>query len=360
MATPRRYWCENGLVVVVDTPQGQRVCQVDKPLARLGDGPDCEVALPAEEETEQGLYLHATETGVYAVGLGQSVRERGPLGRWLIPEETVTLGEYRISAQLTTEPRNGKPTPPDLGARSTIPAPRPCLVVSVDGEELAACRLSRRLTILGSHGASNVRIRSRSIAPVQLAFYWNAGVLWCIDLTGAGEARWRGRPFDAVRLVVGDSVVVGDVRIALEGSAAARSNGKRDRIGAAVDSDLEVSRTVLSVGVEPRPSSVANGDAQPTDPSSDTIPAEDDCETSIDRRDDHPEPTLSDEPDHEDPDALFDRVTDRMLELEHQAARQRGVVRIVLAMVSVLVALGGSLAAFHYAGPLLRSWFFRG
>ena len=95
------YWCEQGLEITVDGPEGRFCVKVEKPFARVGRHESSEVVLPNKRAPHRGLYLHATEAGIFYVRLASSSskNDQGAQG-WLAPGQILNVGPYQITVQL--------------------------------------------------------------------------------------------------------------------------------------------------------------------------------------------------------------------------------------------------------------------
>ena len=228
MAADPRLWCEHGLVVVVEGPQGRTLTTTEKPYARVGAHAKSDVCLSGPGVPRRGLYLHATHAGVFCARLSDedSAAESGR--GWLLPDRAVPLGPYRISAHLAGgRPETGDRRPqaldPDLEARGSAEAPYPVIVVSFAGREVARRRLGRRLTVVGRCRPSTLPIWGSDLSAPHLVFCWEAGVLWAIDLVSRKGTRLDGAPVEAARVPLGGSVALGDVELTYSGLTGGRS-----------------------------------------------------------------------------------------------------------------------------------------
>ncbi|MBN2022062.1 MAG: hypothetical protein JW809_04650 [Pirellulales bacterium] len=335
-AAPRRpYWCDRQLAIALDGPQGRVERILDKPFARFGGHADSEFVLRDPRVAGGSLYVHATEAGVYYVGLPRAGLARR-LSGWFRADAPVAFGPYAVSARLLGPVGGRDDVPPDLNAKGTIRSPHPLIAVSLGGEEVATCRLNRRLTILGSHPSSNVQFKSERVSDCQLVLYWARGSLWAIDLLGPHRTTRQGLAIDAVRLEQGQPLSFGDVEISYSGCQRASAG----------------SRGGEPLGVGPAskdgalPGAIALLPAQPREPRP-MVPL---------RTDDFVEVPGAGAVVEEDLDDLFARVTGRMIEAGASAAVRRRRRRWVYTILSGALAGAGIVLAFGYAGQIARWW----
>ena len=228
MAADPRLWCEHGLVVVVEGPQGRTLTTTEKPYARVGAHAKSDVCLSGPGVPRRGLYLHATHAGVFCARLSDEDSAAEPGRGWLLPDRAVPLGPYRISAHLAGgRPETGDRRPqaldPDLEARGSAEAPYPVIAVSFAGREVARRRLGRRLTVVGRCRPSTLPIWGSDLSAPHLVFCWEAGVLWAIDLVSRKGTRLDGAPVEAAQVPLGGSVALGDVELTYSGLTGGRS-----------------------------------------------------------------------------------------------------------------------------------------
>ena len=107
MAT--KYWCDQCLTIRIEGPDGERTIELDQPFARIGSETGCDVLLEGEGVPKLGSYLHATDRGIFALPLENSVPSTKAVGRWLTTDAAIELGSYRIYASF----RDGTPLATD-------------------------------------------------------------------------------------------------------------------------------------------------------------------------------------------------------------------------------------------------------
>ncbi|HEV3345133.1 MAG TPA: hypothetical protein VG125_32450, partial [Pirellulales bacterium] len=106
-------WSAQRLAVEVDGPDGHLEVLVDKPFARVGRDQRSEVPISDGRLFPCHVYLHATDEGVYYVGLAPDVASG-----WLLPSEDVQVGPFRLRARLI-DGKPDRPLPMDLQAKRT-------------------------------------------------------------------------------------------------------------------------------------------------------------------------------------------------------------------------------------------------
>ena len=211
VTTQSKYWCDKGLVITVDGPDGRRRVEVDKPFARLGSHKSSEVLIPDKRISRRRFYFHATDDGVFCVNFSHLKSAVDQSRGWLDPNDTIKMGAYRVSAQLAGPAEAQPPSKnrPDLEARDTAAEPRPVLAMSIKGKEVDEREVRRQLTVLGRRVPSTLRITSYSVSSTHCILYWNSGVLWVVDLFSVNGTRLRGRRVDAAEFPPGDTLKVG-------------------------------------------------------------------------------------------------------------------------------------------------------
>ena len=211
------YWCDRRLVITVEGPDRRQRFEVDKPYARLGSHALSEVLIPDKGISRRRLYFHATDDGVFCADLSHLKSATANLSGWLAPDDILELGPYRISAQLANPPSSEVHPPTetlaDLETKGSAAEPRPVLVMSVKGKELARRELTRQLTVLGRRSPSKLRINSHSVSATHCVFYWDGGGLWVVDLFSGNGTRRQGQSIDVARFSPGDSLAVGPAEL---------------------------------------------------------------------------------------------------------------------------------------------------
>ena len=211
---------------------------VRQPFARIGCGRFAEVRLPLASLSACHLYLHATDAGIYCLGLSDSA----PSG-WLTPQAAAAIGPYRIKAAFDDEgpPPAAEAVDPRKKGLASGPAPR--LKIRQRGSKSRPFEfcLDRPLTVIGRSFPSTLRIAHASVSPVHSAFYWNGESMWVIDLFGDRPTLLGRAPLDASLWRPGQTLALGDFQIRYVGpprSRAAQLFGRRLRKRRPANRDL--------------------------------------------------------------------------------------------------------------------------
>jgi hypothetical protein len=204
------YWCEQGIEITVEGPEGRFCVKVEKPFARIGHHESSEVVLPDYRTPLRSLYLHATETGVFYVRLAssRSKNDKGAEG-WLGPGQILDVGQYQITVQLVggrTEPD----TPlPDFESRDSLP-PYPVLMIVHHGETIGYYPLRRKLSIVGRDQHSTLRLADSQVSTSHCILYREKDKLWAIDLFSSNGTSIAGQPLESGLVASGQSLALGD------------------------------------------------------------------------------------------------------------------------------------------------------
>lgn len=219
-----KYWTKQSIIVTVEGPKGNTCTTVDKPFARVGAHPDCEVVLDGDIDLA-ALYLHATDDGIYFVRLSP-IDMGASQGGWLDEGDFVNIAAtYRISARLANTD-GGRPQL-DLLEKSKKP-PFPVCQVFIDGHKPTNNRLRRRLTVVGRRKPSNLRIRTEFLSATHAVFYQDDDeCMWVIDLCSR-NGTWLGKQRTAVaRLDVGEDIRLGKVVFRYQRLSEGKYNGRK-------------------------------------------------------------------------------------------------------------------------------------
>lgn len=215
-AVAARYWSDQRLVVHVEGPGGARTVRLDKPFARIGRDPRCDVVLDGSVKARVAFYLHATNDGVFAVETAPPAGNRPPFAGWIDPEQDLVLGDFTLRAEPATG--GGEPsrdTPAALDVKGSVPSPGPVLRVIASRQSRAIVRLQRRLTIVGRASPCTLRLKSKQVSLPHCALYWHAETLWVVDLVSSNGTLRNGQPIEVTRLDIDSAVQVGDVQLVL-------------------------------------------------------------------------------------------------------------------------------------------------
>jgi len=203
------YWCEQGLEITVEGPEGRFCVKVEKPFARIGHHESSEVVLPNKDAPHRGVYLHATEAGVFYVHLTSSPSKngRGSQG-WLAKGQILTVGQYRITVQLNGQAKPDAPLP-DFEGRDSVP-PHPVLTVVDHGKTVARHPLRRRFSVVGRDQHSTLRLADSQISTSHCVLYREEDKLWAIDLLSSNGTSIAGQPLESALVAPGQSLSLGD------------------------------------------------------------------------------------------------------------------------------------------------------
>ncbi len=345
MTTRVKYWCEKNLLITVEGPSGRSRTTVEKPFARIGSHLSSEVVLPGPQVAQRGFYLHATDEGVYCVDLLHN-QSAARVGRgWLQPDQVITLGPYKISAQLAEGYHTVVVGRADLDAKGTVAGPFPRLAVSIEGRGVAKRRLRRQLTLFGRGQAATVQLLGNYISAVHCVMYWDDHALWVVDLLSANGTTLEGECIEAVELPLGRSLMLGNVQLTFAAMA-----GQRESEAGQTRPGGRTSGPTAGAGWLHKE---AAGSATFQSPERDHDPTTE--------RHDGAELDLPIELLEEEGDELFDRVTNRLVQLDRTRRRRRRWKRLLIALTILLIVAGGAVSLWWYCdhlpgGGWLDSW----
>ncbi|MCR4411965.1 MAG: FHA domain-containing protein [Thermoguttaceae bacterium] len=220
--TPPACWCAQRLAITVEGPEKRFSVTTEAPFARIGSDEAAEVVLRHGRLPRRGLYLHATDEGVFWINLASPDTVKEVPRGWLPPDRRIHFGPYRISARVVHEAQRSAGAFADLCAKGSLPEPHPRIVVMLGDLELARRRLTRRLTLVGRRPPAALRIDNDDLSDPHLVLYWQAGSLWAIDLLSRNGLRLNGSPIDVGRVPEGASIALGAIEIRY----APKSNGQ--------------------------------------------------------------------------------------------------------------------------------------
>ncbi len=210
---PPACWCAQRLAITVEGPEQRFSVTTEAPFARIGSDDAAEVVLRHGGLPRRGLYLHATDEGVFWINLASPpTLDEVPRG-WLPPDRRIHFGPYRISARLVQPAQKPASALPDLCAKGALPEPHPRIVVALGDTELARRRLTRRLTLVGRRHPAALRIDNDDLSDPHLVLYWHAGTLWAIDLLSRKGLRLDGYPIDVGQVPEGASIALGAIEL---------------------------------------------------------------------------------------------------------------------------------------------------
>ena len=210
ISSSEQLWSDRNLAVTVEDADGAcRTVRVATPYARIGSHDRAEVVLAGADISPCHLYLHATDEGIYCLGLAGS----GPTG-WLSSERPIQVGRYRICAAFDDDGPPPRASEHNPAAKDSIAAPLPRLRIRLTGDKKHAFELNlrRQLTVMGRHAPSTLCVHHSTVSRTHAVLFWDGRSLWAIDLLGANGIRRDGEPLDAGLLEASQRIALGDVR----------------------------------------------------------------------------------------------------------------------------------------------------
>ena len=162
-------WSDRQVTVRVEGPDGERTVEVGKPYARIGSDQRAEVILEGPSVPRLGLYLHATDDGVFCTSLTKpraSVEGNGHhgYGEWLSDTRSTSLGDYKIYASFTEGTAPQVDAMPALSQKGHAPLPIPVIGILVENQRRGVYRAHRSLTIVGRSDPSDLRLKSEFVS----------------------------------------------------------------------------------------------------------------------------------------------------------------------------------------------------
>src|SRR5262249_8261038 len=153
-------WCDERIVVEVDSPAGCREVVVPGPLARIGAHPSSEVILTGEGVPQRVFYLHATADGIYCLNLDIEEGSLEDRGRWLASSETLTVGPYRLRVRRESDAESAAcPALPGPVAWGSATAPLPVMNIFCSKILKDKRRFRARLNVLGRRPQCSLQLR---------------------------------------------------------------------------------------------------------------------------------------------------------------------------------------------------------
>ena len=204
-----RLWCRRPVQLSVRGPDGsQREFSLRKPFALIGGDPRADVVLNEGSPPPCGLYLHATNDGIFCVGLSPSA----PHG-WLRPKKYVKFAEYKIAAQFDDDGPPQVTSTVDPRAKNGVTGLAPRLEFRSTSGKALERTVSRQITVIGREPPSTLRLKHDSISRAHLVLYWDGATLWFVDLLSRNGAQLDGQPREAGKLLPGQTLHLGRVRV---------------------------------------------------------------------------------------------------------------------------------------------------
>ncbi len=172
-------------------------------------------------------------------------------------DQAIPFGPYQIAARKTGSVKAGADNPalPNLDEKGTATEPYPIIAVTFGDTPIARRWLRRQLTIVGRLRPSDLPIHHNDMSAEHLAFFWDSGTLWVIDLHSRMGTWIEGNPIDCAELPLGCSLTVGEVGLTFVGLHSSR-RGADAGLGTAfgplaLPSDIESPPSVPEEDEEP-------------------------------------------------------------------------------------------------------------
>lgn len=207
------YWTDRRLLVHVDGPDGERSIELDRPIVRVGYDSRCEVILDGAGDPNLGLYLHATQEGIFAFEPVPMSPDRQPLAGWIGSDQSLSVRDIAIRATFAEGPPPRTDLVSDLNASASMSSLVPIMQVVTDQKRQTTFPLTRRLTIIGRARPCSLRVKDDQIGMPHCALYWHNSKLWVIDLLSRNGTLLRGEPCDIDRLHIGQALRLGGTRL---------------------------------------------------------------------------------------------------------------------------------------------------
>ncbi len=193
---PRHFWCDLGLHLRIEGPEGSREVKTDQPFARIGGHKDSEVVLEGERVRRRHLILIAFTNGIYCIDLIASAKNGKQTGSWLDSEIPLKVGAFVIHAhavtpqgeQISVRPQNTE------NFRLTLELDPPRLEVVRRGEPVGRFLLRKQFTCFGRSPGNRIWVRSQYLSQFHLLFVRDETGLWLIDLLSANKPIVNGHP----------------------------------------------------------------------------------------------------------------------------------------------------------------------
>lgn len=209
-SSSEQLWSDRKLAVTVEEIDGaRRTIRVAKPYARLGSHDRAEVVVTGADISPCHLYLHATDEGIYCLGLAGSATTG-----WLDTERSIKVGRYRITAAFDEDGPPLRAPDHNPAAKDSIASPLPRLRVRLTGDKKHAFELNlrRQLTVMGRQTPSTLCVHHSTVSRTHAVLFWDGQSLWVVDLLGANGIRRDGESLTAGLLAPSQRIALGDVR----------------------------------------------------------------------------------------------------------------------------------------------------
>ncbi len=207
------YWCSKQIVVEATRGNESLEFAVDTPFIRIGSHPKADIVLPGTPKL--ALYLHATETGIFALPLVEAEAAQNIFHGWIDEDESVNCGPWQLAVRFS----DWSPMLPathllddHFPAGKTVPV----YAIKYDGRVVARHRQRQALMRLGRTRPSDLRLRTSYVSTCHCIAYWDGRYVWVVDLCSTNGTRKNGRRFHAARLRRDRSIALGQVDLKFE------------------------------------------------------------------------------------------------------------------------------------------------
>lgn len=250
------YWCGEQLVVTIDGPAGRSVVSLAQPFARVGSHPAADVVLQDESVALRCVYLHATQAGVFCLYLDVETQDLDQKGTWLLPDQEILIGAFRLRASLLTAEPGDAPPDQSLAAWGSAPPPLPVMMVFCGQKLKDKRRFRAQLNPVGRRPQCALQLKGQKVSGFHCILFWEQGQLWCVDLNSSNGSQLNGAAIVCGRVNLGDRLDVGEFGLVFQRLSSGRSAA--DEPAALPATDLP---TALPRVPQPQPTSRAAPEA---------------------------------------------------------------------------------------------------
>lgn len=192
------WWCRGDLTAILESPHGRQEIALSRPCVLIGASESADVRLTGPGIPRRLLYVHAAETGLFAVPLVEPSQFHPlPQGR-LLNRVPLQLGPYRVT--LHWRPETGlreDPRESDLCRRGSLPGPGWEVEVRCDDQALALIHIRRQLTLIGRRKPCAVQFAHPTVSACHCVVIAETERLWAVDLGSANGTRLDGEAVTA-------------------------------------------------------------------------------------------------------------------------------------------------------------------
>ncbi|GAB4137696.1 MAG: hypothetical protein Kow0040_24550 [Thermogutta sp.] len=187
------WWCRGDLTAILESPRGRQELTFTRPYVLIGSGEAADVRLSGPGIPRRLLYVHASQTGLFAVPLIDPSQFHPLPQGWLLDRVPLQLGPYRITFHWQPEggiregPREG-----DLCRRGSLPGLGWDVEVRSDDQALALIHVRRRLTLIGRRKPCAVQFAHPTVSACHCMVIAEGERLWVADLGSANGTLLNG------------------------------------------------------------------------------------------------------------------------------------------------------------------------